>query len=134
MERLTIKDLPKLPRKLERKVENYIVGIENVYISSPYHFPRGDVYIAHQTGKEKEVNKWKPTLKNPFRKIKEKIKEEEFRLVAKNISLTGMNPIGDIKLKIANEYGKIIENGILEEWLNPFIKQYKDYRNKIVGM
>ena len=133
---LKIKDAPKMPSHLERELDDgYVVGIKNVYVRSPEHFhrPYGNIYIQRFTGEEKPVKKWEPEVWNIFRKITkiEKVKDLNFNV--DNISLTGLDPIENIKIAIASRYGKVIENGVLEEWFEPLLKQYRDYRKQIVG-
>jgi len=134
-QKLKIKDAPKMPSHLERELsDGYTIGIKYAYVQFPdwSPTPKGDVYIQHFTGEEEPVKRWDPVVWNLFRKTTkiEKVKDLDFYV--KDINLT-YDTIEKIKIRIAHKYGKVIENGVLKEWFEPLLEQYRDYKREIKG-
>jgi len=137
MAELKLKDAPVMRSQLEREVgDGYVVGVRNAFVYEPrtLHNPHGDVYIAHLTGKEVTESKWSPSWTNPFRTEEVPVREEDLRFDVRNIYLTnGEGTLDRIRIEIATRYNKVIENGVLSEWLGPLLAEYSSYERQIKG-
>lgn len=131
---LKLHDSPQLPRHLERKSGNYVIGIHNAHIRDPSdtHAPYGQVYIKHLTGRENTVKRLRLTLKHLFRKAEKNYQRGDYKFFLSDIPLSyGNFTIDIIKTSIVTKYGKIIEKDLLSKWFEPLLKQYEDYYRRV---